>query len=104
MRSKHALVLYILIILLLIAGLLLLFLRQPFIDYFRVQTGIAAIEVPVRQSPPAQDLLDTAILSSDKLSSLKDNVKVFSLDDVCGDSVNAVKPCSVGNVNPFLNK
>ena len=104
MRARHSIAFYIFLTLIFLAGLILLFLRQPFINFFREQSGVTAVDVTPRKSLPTDQLLNTGILESEKLSSLRENVKVFSMEDVCGDSVNAPKRCTVGNINPFSNK
>ncbi len=104
MRSRHSIAFYIVILLIFLVGLVLLFMRQPFINFFRVQVGVTEIDVTPRKSLPASQLINTDILASEKLSSLRENVKVFSMEDICGDSVNAPKRCTVGNINPFLSK
>ena len=104
MRSRHSIALYIVLLLILLAGLFLLFLRQPFINFFREQSGVTAVDVAPRKSLPANQLINTDILAGEKLSSLRNNVKVFSMEDICGDSVNAPKRCTVGNINPFLSR
>lgn len=104
MRTRHSIAFYIFLTLIFLAGLILLFLRQPFINFFREQSGVTAVDVTPRKSLPVDQLLNTSILESEKLSSLRENVKVFSMEDICGDSVNAPKRCTVGNINPFSNK
>lgn len=101
MKNNHAVVFYVIIIILALVGVVLLFLRQPFIDALRNQTGISTIDVTVRRSAPASELLDTAILEDARMTSLKNNVSVFVFDEVCGDSVNSVKRCVKGNNKPF---
>ncbi|MFA6514569.1 MAG: hypothetical protein WCT50_04775 [Patescibacteria group bacterium] len=104
MRNNYAPLLYIFIFILAVIGLSLLFLRQPVVDNLREQTGIAAVDVAVRKSPPANELIDTEILENDKLANLKNNVKVFVFEEICGKSVNTMKRCVQGNNNPFLKK
>jgi hypothetical protein len=104
MRNNYNSLLYIFIVILVLAGLSLLFLRQPFVDILREKTGIAAIDVPTRKSPPASELINTEILKNDRLLSLKNNIKVFVFEEVCGESVNTSKRCAKGNNNPFLKK
>ncbi|QQG52166.1 MAG: hypothetical protein HY931_02345 [Candidatus Falkowbacteria bacterium] len=101
MKNNHAVVFYVIIIALALAGAALLFLRQPFIEALRNQTGISTIDVTVRRSAPASELLDTAILADPRMTALKNNVNVFVFDEVCGESVNSVKRCVKGNNKPF---
>lgn len=104
MRSRHSIAFYVVLVLIFLIGLVLLFLRQPFINFFREQTGVTVVDNTPRKSLPANQLINTDILASEKLSSLRENVKVFSMEEICGDSVNAPKRCTVGNINPFLSK
>lgn len=104
MRSRYSIAFYVVLSLIFLTGLILLFFRQPFINFFREQSGVTVVDVAPRRSPPANQLINTDILASEKLSSLKDNVKVFSMENICGDSINAPKRCAVGNINPFLKK
>ena len=104
MRNNYSLLLYISIIALALAGLSLLFLRQPFVEILREKTGVASVEVATRKSPPPQTLINTEILEDDRLVNLKNNVKVFVFEEICSESVNAVKRCVKGNNNPFLKR
>ena len=101
MRSKYKSILVILILVMVLAGLSLLFLRQPFVDYLREANGVSAVNVPVRKSPPANTLINTDILEDERLINLKNNVTIFDFEDICGESVNTAKRCVVGNSNPF---
>ena len=83
------------------AGLAMLFLRQPFVDYLRDNTGLTTVDVPMRPETPAERLIDIEILKSDKITSMRSNVQVFNFNEICGDSVNAPTPCVLGNRNPF---
>lgn len=104
MRSKYSTIVYILFVLIFLGGLSLLFLRQPFIDYFREETGVTDVEV-ITVKPLSEDkLMNTDILETDEFSSLTNQVTVFSWEDICGDSINSPRPCSVGNSNPFIRK
>jgi len=93
-----------LFILLFIASLLLLFLRQSFVDYFREKTGVTEVEVVIRKSLPPEGLINTEILNGEVLSSLSNQVTIFDFDDICGESINAPKACVTGNANPFVRK
>jgi hypothetical protein len=104
MTSKYSPILYIFFILLFLAGLAVLFLRQPFVDYWREEVGISEVEVVIKKLPPKNELINTDILTGDVLSSLSNQVTVFSWDNVCGDSLNAPRACVQGNSNPFLRK
>ncbi|MDI3496497.1 MAG: hypothetical protein PWQ35_518 [Patescibacteria group bacterium] len=104
MKGKYATILYIFFILILLAGLALLFLRQPFIDYWREVEGVENVEIIVHKSPAQNDLINTDILHGAELSSLSEQVTVFSFDDICGDQIKAIVPCSEGNNNPFFKK
>ena len=102
MRSKYATILYVLFIIILLAGLALLFLRQPFIDYWREVEGVEDVEIIIRKSPAQNELINTDILNGEDLSALSEQVTVFSFDSICGDSIKAPKRCTEGNSNPFL--
>ncbi len=102
MKSRYSTAFYFILALIFLIGLILLFLRQPFINFFREQSGVTAVDMTPRKSLPADQLINTGILASEKLSSLRDNVKIFSMEDICGNSVNAPKRCAIGNINPFL--
>jgi len=104
MKNKYSTLLYTLFILLFIASLLLLFLRQPFIDYFREETGVTKVEVVIRKSLPPDKLINTEILNGEVLSSLSNQVTIFDFDDICGESINSPKACVAGNTNPFVRK
>ncbi len=104
MRKNYTPFIYIFVAILVIAMLGLLFLRQNFVEFLRGQTGAASIEVVVRKSVPANELINTEILESETLISLKDNIKVFTFEETCGESINAPKRCVKGNSNPFFNK
>lgn len=104
MTNRYSTLLYIIFTLIFLAGLSLLFLRQPFIDYFREEVGVNDTEVVIRKSASQNDLINTDILSGDVLSSLTNQVTVFSWDNICGKSINAPKDCKEGNTNPFLRK
>lgn len=101
MRSKYATILYILFVTVLLAGLALLFLRQPFIDYWREVKGVENADIIIRKSPPQNELINTDILNGEDLSALSDQVTIFSFDSICGDSIKAPKRCVEGNGNPF---
>lgn len=101
MRSKYAPILYILTVLLVLAAIGLLFLRQPIADYMHEATGLSAVEVIPRRSQADSDLINVEILKSEKLSEMKNNVQVFSFDDICGDSLNSASRCVRGTNNPF---
>ncbi|HZJ41116.1 MAG TPA: hypothetical protein VFD16_02535 [Candidatus Saccharimonadales bacterium] len=101
MKNNYAVVYYTIIIILVLAGVVLLFLRQPFVEALRNQTGISTVDVVVRHSAPANELLDTAILEDARMTALKNNVNVFVFDEICGQSVNSVKRCVKGNNKPF---
>lgn len=101
MKNNHAVVYYVIIVILALAGIVLLFLRQPFVEALRNQTGISTVDVVVRRATPASELLDTAILENERMTALKSNVNVFVFDEICGDSINSVKRCVKGNNNPF---
>ncbi|MDD2354262.1 MAG: hypothetical protein PHX76_02690 [Patescibacteria group bacterium] len=104
MKGKYATILYLFFVLILLAGLALLFLRQPFIDYWREVEGVENVEVIIRKSPTQNDLINTDILHGTEISSLSEQVTTFSFDDICGDQVKMIGPCSEGNSNPFLIK
>jgi len=104
MKSKYSTLLYSLFILLFLASLFLLFMRQPFIDYFREKTGVTQVDVVIRKSLPKEALINTEILDGEILSSLSSQVSVFDFDDICGKSINAPKACVTGNANPFVRK
>ncbi|HZJ42118.1 MAG TPA: hypothetical protein VFD51_03900 [Patescibacteria group bacterium] len=104
MMSKYSKLLYTLFILLFIASLLLLFFRQPFIDYFREKIGVTEAEVVIRKSLPPEELINTEILSGETLSFLTDQVSIFEFDNICGESINAPRACVTGNANPFVRK
>jgi len=101
MRSKYAPLLYILAILILLSGIGLLFLRQSVADYMHEATGLSAVEVIPRRSLPDDQLINVDILKSDKLAEMKNNVQVFSFEDICGDSLNSPTRCVRGTNNPF---
>ena len=102
--SKYSTLLYTFFILLFVASLLLLFLRQPFIDYYREKTGVTQVEVVIRKSLPPEALVNTEILEDEVLSSLSSQVSIFDFEDICGESINAPKACVTGNGNPFIRK
>ena len=104
MTNKYSAIFYILSGVILLAALGLLFLRQPFIDYYREKSGVTKTEVVITKLPPADTLINTEILNGKILGSLSNQVKVFSFDEVCGSSVSAPASCRVGNNNPFLDK
>lgn len=104
MRSRFAPLIFILFFLILLVGLGLLFFRQQVADVLHEKTGIASLEVVARASLPDEQLLNTEILNSDALMSLKSNVQVFSFEDICGESINAPRKCLTGNSNPFSDK
>jgi hypothetical protein len=101
MKNNHAIVYYVIIVILALAGIVLLFLRQPFVEALRNQTGLSTVDVTVRRSAPASELLDTAILENERMTALKNNVSVFVFEEVCGESINSVKRCVKGNNSPF---
>ncbi len=101
MRSKYATILYVFFIVIFLAGLALLFLRQPFIDYWREVEGVEDVEVIIRKSPAQNELINTNILNGEDLSALSEQVIIFSFDSICGDSIKAPKRCTAGNSNPF---
>lgn len=104
MMSKYSTLLYAFFILLFIASLSLLFLRQPFIDYYREVAGVNDIEVVIRKSLPTEALINTEVLEGEVLSSLSNQVSVFDFEEICGKSINAPKACVTGNGNPFVRK
>lgn len=104
MRSKYQSLLYIILVLLFLSGLFLLFLRQSFIEYFREIQGVDAVQVSASASLPKEKLLDTSILEHERLKELRNYVQVFSIENICGESINAGKRCAPGNKNPFLAK
>lgn len=104
MKGKFKVTMYIIFTILLLAALSLLFLRQPFADYFRHVKGIDQIEILARKPRAKEFLINKEIVESDKMKSLSQQVTVFSVEDICGASVNSPRQCSVGNSNPFLRK
>lgn len=104
MNSRYSTTIYIIFSLLLLASLALLFLRQPFIDYYRVKSGVSEVDVVIRRPMSESELINTEVLAGETLSSLTNQVTVFSFDDICGDSLNAPRPCVIGNASPFIRK
>ena len=101
MKNNNIVVFYVVIIILAVASLALLFLRQPFIEALRNQTGISTLDVGIRRSAPASELINTKILEDERLTALKNNVSVFVFEEICGESVNSAKRCVKGNNNLF---
>lgn len=104
MNSHYSKLIFFIFSLLLLASLALLFLRQPFFDYYRVQSGVTEVDVVIRRPAADSELINTEVLSNEILSSLTNQVTVFSWDDICGNSLNAPKSCVVGNATPFIRK
>lgn len=104
MNNKFSAIFYTLTGIIFIAALGLLFFRQAFIDYYRVESGVTETEIIVTKLPPQEKIINTEIVSGEVLASLSSQVKVFSFDEVCGDSIYAPAACRVGNGNPFLKK
>lgn len=104
MTNKYAKIIYTLSTILFIGALGLLFFRQAFIDYYREQSGVTKTETIVIKPSPQESIINTEVLSGGVLSSLSNQVKVFSFDEICSDSVYAPAACRVGNSNPFLKK
>lgn len=104
MNNKCKSICYILVGLIFLAALGLLLFRQAFVDYYREVSGVTKTEIIVSKLPPQENIINTEILKGEVLSSLSSQVKVFSIDDICGDSVYAPLACRVGNSNPFLSK
>lgn len=101
MKNNNIVVFYVVIIILVLASITLLFMRQPFIEAVRNQTGISTLDVSVRRSAPASELINTKILEDERLTSLKNNVNVFVFEEICGESINSAKRCVKGNNNLF---
>lgn len=104
MNSKYSTLIYFVFSLLFLASLALLLLRQPFIDYYRVKTGVTEVDVVIRKPLSESELINTEVLAGDTLSSLTNQVTVFSFDDICGDSLNAPRQCKTGNASPFIKQ
>ncbi len=101
MSNRFASLFYSLTAIVLLAALALLFFRQDFIDYYRDASGVTKTEVVIRRELPAEQLIDTEILQADAMRALTSQVKLFSIDKICGSNINN-NSCRVGNTSPLF--
>lgn len=86
MGKKYKIILYILVLILVIAGAALFLWRESLISNINDNAGVTALESVVKTKKTSDDTLDTGILSEDKFVSLKANVVKFDFDSVCKES------------------
>jgi len=119
MRSGYRFILYIFILLLIIAGAVLYFMRNEAAKFLSDNSGLTTVEIKTQAiSTSSRDSLDVAIFKSAKFLSLKNNITKFDFNAVCKVPVGRIDTvattsegtlatstqiisCIVGNNTPF---
>lgn len=83
MKKGYQAIVYIVIILILLAGLALFLWRDNILDYINTNTGVASLESTIKTQATSNDTLDTGILSDARFTALKNNVVKFDFDSIC---------------------
>lgn len=119
MRSAHRYIIYIVVLLILVLGALLFAFRNQAVGFLNDKTGLPEAELNTNIATSSlKNVLDTTVLETPKFESLKNNVKKFDFDSICGEPVgrvettatstegesvttSAVLSCVLGNGLPF---
>lgn len=125
MRSKYGIIIFILIVLLIIGGIVLYFVKDNIASYFSTQEDLASLSAPMKVTASSEALDDSAIKST-TFKALKNNVNNFDYNNICkrpavpvvsviktveilpsGAEATTTPPienvnCQRGNNNPFL--
>ena len=119
MRSGYRFILYIFILLLIIVGAVLYFMRNEAAKFLSDNSGLTTVEIKTQAiSTSSRDSLDVAIFKSAKFLSLKNNITKFDFNAVCKVPVGRIDTvattsegtlatstqiisCIVGNNTPF---
>jgi len=114
MRSRYRAILFLILFLIIAAGIAAFVFRQPLASYLSDQTEL---EEPIISSQPsglsASEALDVSLFNAPAFTSLKSQLVNFDFENICrrragqalqpaGATSSAVSDCVVGNSLPFV--
>lgn len=111
MKSRYRPILFLLLFLIIAAGIAAFVFRQPLSEYLSSQAAIEEATLPGRLTGvSAADALDVSLLSDPAFIKLKSQLVSFDFDNTCrrranlpaGASSTALANCVVGNTSPFV--
>lgn len=83
MKDSYRIILYILIMLLILAGILLFFFRVSLLGFLQEKANLSALEISPVTVATSSDALDLSVLRSARFTGLVNNVISFDFDNVC---------------------
>ncbi|MFA5000443.1 MAG: hypothetical protein WC545_03735 [Patescibacteria group bacterium] len=92
MKKSYRAILYLLVLVMIVAGILLFVYRDRLLDFLQEQADLAAPAVAPLAFSVSVDALDTSALDSPQFTALTNNVIDFDFDNIC------YRPAAVGAV------
>lgn len=113
MRNNFKKILLSLVFLIFLVGIILFIYRTEIFDYLTSRTEVGLVENAYNLNISVAETIDTSVLSSPVLSSLKQNVSDFDFNNICyrpttviqtseGAITQKAPSCIVGNRLPFV--